>query len=181
MSSRSFLVLISAIIFFRLTADGQKIHPTNERKLVIDTTMLMPGLSKAQIFNNLKKWAILKMTNYNDMLKGEVDGSLIKLLDLTDYWAAGGTKQTYSQDVTFEINEGKIYVKIDNLKTYVEEKGVRPIDRVAMHGYPADKFFINKDGELKKYPKFYSDVNVQFRERMINLVQAVNPSNILIK
>lgn len=147
------------------SCEAQKLRVTPERTLLIDTTIVVNGLtSSEETFKYIKTRCIENISNYNEMLKGEVEPTLIKLLELKTYWAAGGTRQQYSQDLTIRIDGNKIYLAVDNLHTYVKQEG-KSVKETVSEGTKwgaANNFFIKKDGTLKNYQKFYDDVSDQF-------------------
>jgi hypothetical protein len=159
------LALASFFLFSFGLCKAQKLHVTPDRTLLIETTIIISGVSSSEeTFKLIKTECIEKISNYNDMLKGEVEPTLIKLLEIKTYWAAGRTRQQYSQDLKFKIEGNKVYISVDNLATYVEEKGKSAKEKVSEGTTwgSANKFFIKKDGTLRNYPQFYNDVTQQF-------------------
>jgi hypothetical protein len=168
-----------ALATFILSSFGlckaQKLHVTPDRTLLIDTTIVITGLSSSEeTFKFIKTACVENISNYNDMLKGEVEPTLIKLLEIKTYWAAGGTRQQYSQDLKFKIDGNKVYISVDNLATYIGEKGKSAKETVSEGTTwgSASKFFIKKDGTLRNYPQFYNDVTQQFVDFVNKLSQS---------
>ena len=126
-------------------------------------TAIISGKPKDQAFNAVKIWAIQNISDYKNLMMGEVPGELISTKAIKKYWAAMGTKQAYIQDINITFSEGQIKIKLDNLKTYVE----------GQKGWLADKFFTDSDGNLKpKYNIWYADVEEKFRELSTEIAKA---------
>ncbi len=170
---KELLFAILILSFAVSMASAQKLYVSQKGVITIDTTLTLPGRSKQDLFNKLKKWSVINIQDYNSMSRGEVNPDLLKFLYITDYWAALGGRQKYSQDVTFDISDGSVNIKFDQLRTYVPVKGVPPVEQ-APKGWSADKFFKNNDNQLKpKFDKFYSDVKSQFIKMVTDVASEI--------
>lgn len=165
MNMKNLIALI--LVCMAMFSHAQKVHVENG-KMVIDTTIVL-GESTEDNFKTIKKWCVKEMSSFNDMVKGEVSPELIKLLKISRYWAAAGTRQDYSHDLIFALKGNEVQISLINFKTYSAKEGVSAIEQAEKSGWSGDKFFINKKGELKDFPKFYADVEQQFRELVISL------------
>jgi hypothetical protein len=170
---KTLIVLIALVSILSIHVSAQKVYVSQRGVITIDTTIVVSNLTKQELFNKLKKWAVINIQDYNSMSKGEVNPDLLKFLYITDYLAAFGGRQKYSQDVTVDISEGSILIKFDQLRTYVPVRGVPPVEQ-APKGWSADKFFENNDHKLKpKYGSFYSDIQSQFIKMVVDMTAGV--------
>src|SRR5688500_8971235 len=139
------IVLFALLTLLTSLAYSQTVHVTTERKMIIDTTLHFDGQTDEAVFTAIKKWCVMKTPNYNDMLKGELSPTLIRMLKLSEYWALGGSKQSYSSDLTFEIKGSQLHITLSNLMTYIPKDGVRAVDQ-ADKGYAGDCCLVRRQG-----------------------------------
>ncbi len=151
------LAFIAACSF----GNAQKLYVDGHGVMTIDTVVNTTVIHD-KAFNIIKKWAITNVQDYNGMVKGEVAPDLIKYLYITDYWAAMGTRQKYSQDVIVDVRDGSVKISLNNFRTYVPDKNTHPMQQAAK-GWSGDKFFEDSNNQLKpKFKKFYTDVEAKF-------------------
>jgi hypothetical protein len=161
------ITLLLLFGWFYISADlyAQKVEALNGI-ITIDTALNFTRLSGSQIFDTTKSWLSENTApSYKDMLKKEEPSKMIKLLRLANYWAALGTRQTYSHDLIFTIDDTRLTITLINFRTYSHNQNVNPIEQSMTSGMSADEFFIDKNGKLKKkWSKFYTDVERDFKE-----------------
>lgn len=143
--------LLILILFISFHGYSQKLRVSNG-SMLIDTLITLSGPSDKGAYTTIKKWIILNLPAGS--VVGEVEDEVIRVNYITDYWAAGGVRQKYKQDLIFSFDERQVDISIKNLYTHVEGK----------KGWSADKFFVDREGMLKPgFRKFYDDVERKFR------------------
>lgn len=125
------------VMFLTAEVSAQELYVAGETgKLTHERIVELPGMTAADIHKKAKVWFTEYFRSSKDVIRGEVEGSMIKGTFITTYIEALNTPVEYENDIVVRIKDGAIKVTIDNIRS--------------VSGYPLETTMIKMDGTLRK-------------------------------